>query len=184
MASDLKAPPSLPPSVATYGKLTRDEKVENLVTNFSMIMMGIFEGAFTAMATTMTTALTKAADALTEAMDQGGGSPAKKPKAERAKVDVDVGSKMKEVFAGLRKEVSAGFSNKGEKFKRFIKDPAFDAGVLIVERHQFKLPRLTERLTDAELAGYVDLIQNGDPEVSKMMQELGNWQKTTPSFGH
>ncbi len=170
--------------MAAYGKLTRDEKVENLVTNFTMIMMGIFEGAFTAMASTMTTALTKAADALTEALDQGGGPPSKKPKAKPTKPEVDVDAKMKEVFASLRKEVADGFSHKDEKFKRFIKDPAFDTGVKIVERHRFKLPRLTERLSDAELAGYVTLIQNGDAEVSKMMQELGDWQKTTPKFGH
>ncbi len=170
--------------MAAYGKLTRDEKVENLVTNFSMIMMGIFEGAFTAMASSMTTALAKAADALTEAMDQSGDPPSKKPKPEQTKPEVDVDAKMKEVFAGLRKEVADGFSHKDEKFKRSIKDPAFDAGVTIVEKHQFKLPRLTERLTDAELAGYVALIQNGDAEVSKMMQELGDWQKKTPQFGH
>lgn len=162
--------------------LTRDEKVENLVVNFSMIMMGIFEGVFAALAAGMATALTKTADALTEAFDDASkGSRPKKPKA--APIDEsEINSKVKDVFAGLRKEVAEGFSNKDDSFKKFISDPAFDKGVKIVESHQFKLPKLTEPLTDDDLAGYVTLIQNEDPELAKMMKELGEWQQTTPRF--
>ena len=161
--------------------LTRDEKVENLVTNFSMIMMGMFEGVFSAMASSLTTVLTKTAEALTEAIDEGQPAPKKLPKPEP---EAEVNAKMKEVFEGLRKEVAEGFSHKDESFRKFIRDPAFDRGVRIVESHTFKLPRLTEHLTDSDLAGYVALIQNGDAELSKMMQELGEWQKTTPRFKH
>jgi len=165
-------------------ELTRDEKVENLVINFSMIMMGMFEGVFTALATGLTAALSETAGALTGALDgEGKGTPERKPKAAAVDQEAEVNSKMKEVFSGLRKEVSEGFSKKGGSFRRFIKDPTFDEGVRIVEKHQLKLPRLTEPLTDTDLAGYVSLIQTGDPEVSKMMQELGDWQKTTPKFG-
>jgi hypothetical protein len=161
---------------------TRDEKVENLVTNFSMIMMGMFEGVFAALAAGMATALSKTADALTEALDSpDGNTPPRKPAAPD--VDKEVKTKVKEVFSGLRKEVAEGFSNKDNRFKEFIKDPAFDDGIRIVESHRLKLPSLTEPLTDSELAGYVDLIQKGDPEISKLMQELGEWQKSTPRFG-
>jgi hypothetical protein len=41
---------------------------------------------------------------------------------------------------------------------------------------------LTASLTDDDLASYVALIQNGDPEVASLMQDLGAWQKTTPRF--
>jgi hypothetical protein len=162
--------------------LSRDEKVENLVINFSMIMMGMFEGVFAAMAAGMATALSQTADALTEALDSGNPALSKRPKAED--VDAEVKTKVKEVFSGLRNEVAEGFAGKDKKFKEFIKDPAFDAGVRIVESHNLKLPRLTEPLSDSDLAGYVTLIQNGDPEVAKMMQELGEWQKDTPRFDH
>ena len=161
-------------------QLSRDEKVENLVVNFSMIMMGMFEGVFAALAAGMADALTKTAEALTEAMDSGSG-PRKKL---HAKVDMEseVDSKVKEVFSGLRKEVASGFSGRGKAFRDFVKDPAFDEGLRIIERHPLKLPKLTEPLSDSDLAGYVKLIQDGDPETAKMLQELGEWQKKTPHF--
>ncbi len=158
--------------------------MENLVINFSMIMMGMFEGVFTAMASTLASTLTKTAEALTEAMDQGQGSSKKEKKRPAQEAESEVAAKMKDVFAGLRKEVSEGSSNKDQNFRRFIKDPSFDEGVRIVEKHPLKLPMLTEHLRDADLAGYVALIQGGDPEVSEMMRELGEWQNTTPKFEH
>jgi hypothetical protein len=160
---------------------TRDEKVENLLLNFSMIMLGMFEGAFAAMAEGMATALSKTADALTGALDPSG-RQAGPQTTETADMPAEVGAKVKDAFKGLRKEVAEGFSGGGRKFKEFIKDPAFDEGVRIVESHKLSLPPLTAPLTDTELAGYVELIQSGDPEMSKMMSELAEWQKKTPRF--
>jgi hypothetical protein len=159
---------------------TRDEKVENLITNFSMIMMGMFEGVFATIASGLADALTKTAEALTSSMD--GGDPPSKVKAPLRDTGPEVDAKIREVFSSLRKEVAEGFSNKDEKFERFIRDPTFDEGVRIVESHKLKLPPLTEHLSDSDLAGYVTMIQNEDPELAKMMQELGEWQKTTPRF--
>ncbi len=160
---------------------TRDEKVENLVTNFSMIMLGMFEGVFAAMATGLATALTKTADALADSLGPGE-NPRKSKEAAAGAPEAEVSAKLDEVFSSLRKEVAEGFSNKGNEFRAFIRDPAFDAGVRIVESHRLKLPPLTARLSDSDLAGYVSMIQSGDPETVKMMQELGDWQKTTPRF--
>jgi len=160
---------------------TRDEKVENLVTNFSMIMMGMFEGVFAAMASGLASALTKTAEALTDSFE-GSDAPHKKPMPSAPDPYADVRTKVKEAFAGLRKEVAEGFSRKDESFRSFIKDPSFDRGVEIVESHHLKLPPLTTSLSDDDLAEYVVLIQNGDPEMAQMMQELGDWQKTTPRF--
>jgi hypothetical protein len=162
-------------------ELTRDEKVENLVMNFSMIMMGMFEGVFTALASGMADALATTTNALTEALDGTGGASQRTKSS--ADVNTEVGRKLKEVFSGLRKEVAEGFSNKNQAFKNLIKDPSFDQGIRIVESHQLKLPRLTEPLADADLSGYAHLIQSEDPEVSNMMKELGEWQKSTPKFG-
>ncbi len=161
--------------------LSRDEKVENLVLNFSMIMMGMFEGVFAALAAGMTTALEKTADALVEALDSKEASK-KPPGHVKLATESEVNTKVKEVFSGLRKEVAEGFANRDSSFKKFIRDPAFDEGVKIVERHKLKLPPLTGPLSDDQLAAYVNLIQNEDPETAKMMQELGEWQKSTPQF--
>ena len=152
-------------------QLSRDEKVENLVTNFSMIMMGIFEGVFTAMAAGLADAMAGAAEAIS-------GNPNVVTRSEKAQMD----AKLRDVFGGQRKEVSEGFANKNEKFRQFINDPAFDRGVDIVEGNDVGLPRLTEHLTDEDLARYVVLIQKEDPKLAKMMAELGEWQKTTPRF--
>jgi hypothetical protein len=159
---------------------TRDQKVENLLFNFSMIMMGMFEGAFAAMAEGMAKAFSATAEALTDALDSSGSSTTRKKAS--ADMAAELSTKMKDAFAGLRKEVSEGFSGGSKPFKEFIKDSSFDEGVKIVESHELKLPPLTASLTDSELAGYVELIQSGDPELAKMMAELGEWQKTTPRF--
>ncbi|MDG6902042.1 MAG: hypothetical protein JRM80_08790 [Nitrososphaerota archaeon] len=151
--------------------LTRDEKVENLLTNFSLIMMGMFEGVFTTMAVGLVDALSTAAESL-------GGRQAVR-KEER---DAEVDAKLRSVFADLRKEVADGFAGKDEKFRAFVKNPAFDRGVRIVESNEVGLPKLTESLTDEDLAGYVGLIQKEDPRLARMMTELGEWQKTTPRF--
>ena len=151
--------------------LSRDEKVENLVTNFSMIMMGMFEGVFSAMAAGLAEAMSGMAEALS-------GDHSAISKSQKAQMD----AKLRDVFAGLRKEVSEGFANKNEQFRTFIKDPSFDDGVGIVEGNDVGLPKLTEHLTDADLARYVILLQKEDPNLAKLMSELGEWQKTTPRF--
>ncbi|HKT21780.1 MAG TPA: hypothetical protein VJR06_04045, partial [Nitrososphaerales archaeon] len=128
--------------------LTRDEKVENLVMNFSMIMMGMFEGAFTALAAGMAEAMEGAADAMAEALD--GKKPARRGRGD-AKAEVE--RNVKVVFAKLRDEAYSNIDGKEEEFRRFIKDRSFDEGVKIVESHDLHRPRLTERLTDSDLEG-------------------------------
>jgi hypothetical protein len=49
-------------------ELTRDEKVENLIMNFSMIMMGMFEGVFTAIAKGLAEVMSKMTDAIAEGL--------------------------------------------------------------------------------------------------------------------
>ncbi len=164
---------------STRRELTRDEKVENLVLNFSVIMMGMFEGVFATLASGMVTALAKTGDAMAGALDGGGSRP--KP---RKKADVDeVNSKVGEAFSGLRKDVAESLQAKDGSLKALIKDPSFDTGIRIVESHPLGLPSLTQPLSNEELARYVDLIQKEDPEIVKLIQELGEWQKTTPKLG-
>ena len=157
---------------------SRDRKAENLVLNFSMIMLGMFEGAFAAMAEGMANALSATADALTGALDPTAEHPSPQTGADSAEVK----AKVKDAFTGLRKEVAEGFSGGAKPFNEFIKEPAFDEGIRIVESYKLKLPPLTAPLTDSELAGYVELIQSGDPEMTRMMSELAEWQKKTPRF--
>ena len=143
--------------------------------NFSMIMMGMFEGAFAEMAAGLAEAVSKTADAMAEAFD------GKKAKPSQRETHDEVAANVKVVFAKLRGEVASGITGREAEFGKFIRDPSFDKGIEIVESHDFA-PRLTEKLTDADLGRYVSLIQREDPEMAKMMNELGAWQKTTPRF--
>jgi hypothetical protein len=162
--------------VPSTEELTRDEKVENLITNFSMIMMGIFEGVFTSMAAGLADAMSKTADAIAEGL--GG----EKGPGEQADMGAEVSKNMGDVFSKLRAEVSSGVKGRESEFREFIRDPSFDEGVRIAEAHDLGLPVLTRGLTDADLAGYVRLIQDEDPKMGALMKELGEWQKTTPRF--
>ena len=163
-------------------KLSRDEKVENLVLNLSMIMMGIFEGVFASLATGMATAMNQTAEAITTAFEGDGKDLGGKKPSTNLISESEMNGKFKEIFSGLRKEVAEGFSDKDQSFKEFLNNPAFDDGVKIVERHSLKIPALTEKLGDSDLASYMSLIQNGDPEVESLMKELGEWQQTAPTF--
>lgn len=166
-------------------ELTRDDKVENLIVNHTMIAMSLFEGAFTAMAAGMAEAVSKTGDALAHAL---GGAESSTSASRTAAgnpasgVGAGVTEKTAQVFSEIRKETVAAIPAKDPAFKKFIKDPSFDEGVRIVESHNFKLPRLTERLSDADLAGYMALIRREDKELSGMLQELAEWQKRTPQF--
>ena len=142
--------------------------------NFSMIMMGMFEGAFAELAAGLAEAVSKTADAMAEAFD---GKKAKSRHDDTREVAANVNV----VFAKLRGEVASGITGREAEFGKFIRDPSFDKGIEIVESHDFA-PRLTEKLTDADLGRYVSLIQREDPEMAKMMNELGAWQKTSPRF--
>ncbi len=168
--------------------MTRDEKVENLVLNYPMIQMSLLEGAFANLASKMGEALVQGSSAMAEALAEGMSGTADNVETQKAKVkkpDVKIGpqisSEVKKMFADMRHQW-AGFSMNDESFRKFIEDPAFDEGVKIVEKYDFGLPRLTERLTDDGLASYLNLLGKEDPEFSKMFRELSVWQEKAPKL--
>jgi succinate dehydrogenase flavin-adding protein (antitoxin of CptAB toxin-antitoxin module) len=52
--------------------------------------------------------------------------------------------------------------------------------VKIVESFDFKLPRLTEQLSDDDLSKYMALLSNKDAKFAKMLQKLAVWQEKVP----
>ncbi len=165
---------------------TRDEKATNLVMNYSMVLMFAFEDAFASIASTMSEALVKGSTVMAEAIGEGlGGTPhedeseahaeelAKQAKAQTSK-------KVKETFAEMRKKARSEIRLDDESLKELIRTPAFDEGIAIVERHEFGLPRLTERLSDEDFASYIALMKRSDPGFVKMSEELSEWRKSVP----
>jgi hypothetical protein len=166
---------------------TRDEKATNLMTNFSMLFASMFEEVFAGLAAKMSEATLGMGAALADAMTQGLSSDAngretarKSNEKVRAEVGPKVSSEVKQMFSGIREEISSKMPKNDPKFKAYLSNPAFDEGISIVERYDFRRPKLTERLSDEDLAAYVSLLKSGDESLGKMFKELGEWQQTLP----
>ena len=162
---------------------TRDEKLENLITNHSMIFMGMFEEAFSTVAEKMTVALSEGAGALADALARGASSAsgdASVGKQLENEVTPAVRAEIGNLFSGIREEVSSQWPKNAAIFKAYVSSPAFDKGIEIVERYDFRRPKLTERLSDEVLASYVFILQSGDKELGRMFKELAEWQAALP----
>jgi len=162
---------------------TRDEKVENLIMNHSMIFMGMFEEAFSAIAEKMTEAWSEGAGAMTDALTQGAPSRSGASSVARnlkKQITPAVRAEIGNLFSGIREEASSQWPKGSAVFKRYISGPAFDKGVEIVERYDFGRPKLTEKLSDEVLASYVFLLQSGDKELGRMFKEIAEWQAGLP----
>lgn len=158
---------------------TRDEKLENLIMNHSMIFMGMFEEAFSTLAEKMTEAMSLGAAAMADALAGASGNSGAVKKVQK-EIAPEVKNQIGHVFSGIREEMAEQWPKNASVFKQYISSPAFDKGIVIVERYDFGRPRITEKLSDEVLASYVFLVQSGNPEIGKMFKELSEWQSGLP----
>ncbi len=164
----------------------RDEKLENLIMNHSMIFMGLFEEAFSTIAEKMTEATAVGAGAMADALTGGSPSGSKESRATRAgkkarhELAPEVRTQIGHVFSEIREEMASQWPKNAKVFKQYISSPAFDKGIEIVERYDLGRPRLTEKLSDEVLASYIFLVQSGNPEIGRMFRELAEWQSGLP----
>jgi len=161
------------------GSPTRDEKLENLIVNHSLIFMGMFEEAFADIAEKMTEAMGKAAGAMAGALGAPESSVAEVDEKMR-KVTPEMRTQMTHAFSGLREEMAEQWPKTPGAFKDYISGPGFDRGIAIVERYDFGRPKLTEKLTDEVLASYIFLVKSGDAKIAAMFKELSDWQASLP----
>ena len=156
---------------------TREEKLENIIVNYSMIFMGVFEDAFSMFAEKMTEAMGDLAGGLADALAPGSSSGKDR---QPLKVPPEIGEGIRHVFSEIREEVESQLPKDSGSFKEYVSSPVFDKGIEIVERYDFHRPNLTQRLSDEALASYVFLLQSGDKELGLMFEELAEWQKELP----
>ena len=164
---------------------SRDEKLENLIKNHSMILMGMFEEAFSTIAEKMTDVMAAGTAAMAEALGgasggsegSGANNVTKKLKGGLAP---EVRMQLGHIFSEIREEMESQWPKNASVFKQYISSPAFDKGIKIVEKYDFGRPRLTEELSDEVLASYVFLVQSGNAEIGKMFKELSEWQSGLP----
>ncbi|MGD0636414.1 MAG: hypothetical protein ABSA72_00040 [Nitrososphaerales archaeon] len=166
---------------------TRDEKVVNLMTNYTMLFASMFEDAFADLAAKMAETVAGVGDAMAGAMSEGlsggageGATAGKRTKVIEAEIGPQVSAQVKKMFSGLRKDVSSKMQEDSKEFRTYIANPAFDQGIAIVEKYDFDRPRITERLDDEDLASYLMLLKSGDAALGRMFQELGKWQEGLP----
>jgi hypothetical protein len=166
--------------------LTREEKLENLIMNHSMVFMGMFEEAFFTLAEKMTEAFAEGTAAMADALAEGASSASVASGAASAgmkprdEIPLAVRIQIEDLFSGIRDEMSSQMPKDAGVFKRYVSSPAFDKGLEIVERYDFARPKLTEKLSDQVLASYVFLLQSRDKELGSMFKELADWQASLP----
>jgi hypothetical protein len=164
---------------------SRDEKLENLIRNHSMIFMGMFEEAFSTIAEKMTEVMAAGSAAMAEALGgvsegfKGSGGP-DVAKNLKAALPPEVRMQLGHVFSDIREEMDSQWPKNASVFKQYVSSPAFDKGIKIVEKYDFGRPKLTEKLSDEVLASYVFLVQSGNAEIGKMFKELSEWQSGLP----
>ena len=132
-------------------------------------------GAFTKVVTDATSAMTSG---IAEAL---GGEEA----GEKAQKDVDQGmskvdEKMKMMISDLRKDAYSQLEQTSKEIGPLLSDSTFDAGPRIVDKYDFKLPKLTQELDEKALAGYMQLLVSEDPGFAQMFKELVGWMNSLP----
>jgi hypothetical protein len=174
------------------GSPTREEKLENLITNHSIIFMGMFEEAFSTIMDELTensspkgsTPTTAEDDRAWRARDPthpDGLSTGDGKKAGMGGITPEIRAHITYVLSSVREEMGSQWPKDAALFKRYVSSPDFDKGIEIVERYDFGRPKLTERLSDEMLASYIFLLQSGDKKVEKMFTELSEWQSHLPA---
>jgi len=155
----------------------REAKIMNSIINTTIILMSTMMDTFTeAMVNTTGAMASGMADAIV------GKEASQKVNKEFRKKLPEADEKMKAMISEVRKDVYAQLEEKRKEMKSLLSDSAFDIGPKIVEKYDFRLPKLTEKLDDSTLAQYTQLLVSEDPRFAKMFKELTSWIEHTPKF--
>jgi hypothetical protein len=156
-------------------KSDRETKILNAMANTSVLLMSTMMGAFTTLMVDATSAM---ASGMAEAM---GGKEAQNKVSQEIKQEApEVNEKVKAMISDIRKDIYAQMKEKRLEFKSLLSDPAFDVGPRIIEKYDFKLPKLTEELDDKALSQYSQLLLSEDAGFAKLFKELAEWIGSLP----
>ena len=160
---------------ALQSKTDRGKKIMNAIVNTSIILMSTMMDEFTELMMNTTGAM---ASGMAEAL--GGKEAGQEVNKEFKQKLPEVDEKMKTMISDVRKDVYAQLGQRRKEIEPLLSDPAFDIGPKIIEKYDFKLPKLTEELNDSTLAQYTQLLVSEDPSFSKMFKDLTSWMNTLP----
>ena len=139
--------------------------------------MSTMMGAFTNIMANATSAITSG---MAEAM--GGKEAQNKVNQEIKQGFPEVDEKIKAMISDIRKEIYSQMKKKKQKFGSLLSDPAFDVGPRIIEKYDFRLPKLTEELDNNALSQYSQLLLSEDAGFDKMFKELAEWIGSLPKL--
>ena len=160
---------------ALQSEMNRENKIMNSMINVSVILMSTMMCAFT---NVMMNATSSLASGMAEAV--GGKENGDKVNEEIKQNLPEVDAKMKAMISDIRRDIYAQMRQKKQEMKLMFSDPVFDIGPKIIEKYDFKLPKLSQKLNDNELAQYSKLLVNEDLRFVKMFKELTQWINSLP----
>ena len=69
---------------------------------------------------------------------------------------------------------------KKQELQGLLSDPKFEVGPKIIDRYDFKLPKLTQEIDDETLARYSQLVISEDSQFAEMFKGLTEWLNSLP----
>ncbi len=155
----------------------REGKIMNAIANTSVILMSTMMDAFTKVMVNTTAAM---ASGIAGAM---GGKEAEEKVNDEVKQKLpEVDEKMKAMISDMKKDIYAQMGQKRKEIEPLLSDPLFEVGPKIIEKYDFKLPKLTQELDDNTLAQYSQLLVSEDPRFAEMFKALAEWMNSLPKF--
>jgi hypothetical protein len=152
----------------------RETKILTAMANTSVLLMSTMMGGLTNLMVDATIAM---ASGMAEAM--GGKEAEDKVNQEIKQGAPEVNEKIKTMISDIRKDIYSQMSEKKREFES-LSDPAFDVGPKIIEKYDFKMPKLTEELDENALSQYSQLLSSEDAGFVKMFKELAEWIGSLP----
>ena len=156
-------------------KEDREDRIMNCIVNTSVLLMSTMMGAFTQVMVTATGAM---ASGMAQAM--GGKEAGDQVKQEINQKLPEVDEKMKTMISDIRKDIYSQLEQKKLEFEPLLSDPTFDTGPKIIEKYDFKLPKLTQKLDDNTLTKYSQLLISENAQFLEMFKELNQWMSSLP----
>jgi len=151
------------------------DKIINSMVNTSVLLMSILMGTFGQV-------FVKATGALASGMAEAfGGKEAGDHVNQEIKGKLpEVDKKMQAMISDMRKDIYSQMSQKKQEIEPLLSNPIFGAGPKIIEKYDFKLPKLTKELDDNTLAQYAQMLLSEDKQFAEMFKELTEWINSLP----
>ena len=162
---------------ALQNKTDREGKIMNAIANTSVILMSTMMDAFTQVMVKTTVAM---ASGIAGAM--GGKEVGEEVNNEVKQKMPEVDEKMKTMISDMKKDLYAQMGQRRKEIDPLLSNPIFDMGPKIIEKYDFKLPKLTQELDDNTFAQYMQLLVSEDAHFAEMFKALVEWMNSLPKL--